>query len=145
MNVTREICPSELLLLDELSSGLDVIERERVYRLLSNEGKLTIFSTHIPDEAERIAQWLVILHQGRVLFSGTVGELKVSTGECYEITVSPVEAQRFIQQAKVSRVLHQDGCVRLRLMSKDVAGDGASLAEPSLEDAYLSLLAHFAE
>jgi ABC-2 type transport system ATP-binding protein len=66
----------ELLLLDELTSGLDVVERERVYRLLSERGQLTIFSTHILEEAERIADAIIVLHHGRILFHGTCAELK---------------------------------------------------------------------
>lgn len=65
----------ELLLLDELTSGLDVVERERVYRLLSERNKFTIFSTHILEEAECIANTIIVLHHGRILFHGTCAEL----------------------------------------------------------------------
>jgi ABC-type multidrug transport system ATPase subunit len=135
----------ELLLLDELSSGLDVIERQRVYRLLPNDGRLTLFSTHIPEEAERVAQTLIVLHQGQLVFSGTIAELKAMVGTCYEITVLPEEAQKFLQQAKVSRILHQDGCVTLRVVEPHFTGNAARPAEPSLEDAYLFLLSRLAE
>lgn len=132
----------QLLLLDELSNGLDVIERERVYRLLLSADRLVIFSTHIPEEAERIAKALIVLHRGRVLFSGSIDELKARAEPCYEITVLPSEVQRVVQQVKVSRILHQNGFATLRLMSSDPIGSMVHPVEPSLEDAYLFLLSH---
>lgn len=126
----------KVLLLDELSSGLDVIERERVYRLLPNDGKLTIFSTHLPDEAERIAKSVVILHQGRVLFSGTIAKLKALVGECPEI---------MLPTAEVQPLLHQDVRVTLRSTGQRKTSDTTRLVEPSLEDAYLFLLLCAAE
>jgi ABC-type multidrug transport system ATPase subunit len=135
----------KLLLLDELSSGLDVNERERVYRLLPGDNKLTLFSTHIPEEVERIAQRLVILHEGRIVFFGTVGALKASVETCYEISTSPREAQHIMQQTKVSRILHQDGCVTLRVMEHCTGSASAHPVEPSLEDAYFLLLSRLSE
>lgn len=130
----------KLLLLDELSSGLDVIERERVYRLLPNNDRLAVFSTHIPDEAERIAKSVVILHQGRVLFSGTIAELKSLVGECSEMTLSSAEAQPLLHQVGVSRIVHQNEYVTLRCTGKCKANGTTHRVEPSLEDAYLFLL-----
>lgn len=63
-------CP-KLLLLDELTRGLDVEERERVFALARKPvpGRLILYSTHEPTDAERIADRVVFLHQGRVIFS----------------------------------------------------------------------------
>ncbi|MFN8530791.1 MAG: ABC transporter ATP-binding protein [Anaerolineae bacterium] len=134
----------KLLLLDELSSGLDVIERERVNRLLPNDGRLTVFSTHIPDEAERIATSVVVLHQGRVLFAGTIAELKARVGECFETTLPTADAQLLLHEAGVSRMIHQNGSVTLRCSGGRKASDTTRLINPSLEDAYLFLLLHAA-
>lgn len=134
-----------LLLLDELSTGLDVIERERVYRLLPTDGRLTIFSTHLPDEAERIAKSVIILHQGRVLFSGTIAELKSVVGNCDEFTVSPTEAQPLFYHSGVGRLIHQNGYMTLHPAERCTTGETTRLVEPSLEDAYLFLLRCSAE
>lgn len=66
----------QLLLLDEPGNGLDIVERQRLYRLLSGQKRLTIFSTHAPDEAERLARFVIILHHGKILFQGAVDDLK---------------------------------------------------------------------
>lgn len=64
-------CP-DLLLLDELTSGLDVEERERVFALARQPvpGRLILYSTHEPAIASRTADRMIVLRQGRVIFSG---------------------------------------------------------------------------
>jgi len=44
-------------------------------RRLRDEGKSIFLSSHLLGELERVADWLVVLHQGRALFSGPAREL----------------------------------------------------------------------
>ncbi|HMN12854.1 MAG TPA: ATP-binding cassette domain-containing protein, partial [Bellilinea sp.] len=66
-----------LLLLDELTRGLDVEERERVFALArkSSSGRLIVFSTHDPPDVERFTEQAIVLQQGRVIFSGITEDL----------------------------------------------------------------------
>jgi ABC-2 type transport system ATP-binding protein len=66
-----------LLLLDELDHGLDVEERSRVLGLMRDRvpGRLILFSTHDLSFAESVADSVIILHEGQVLFSGGIGDL----------------------------------------------------------------------
>ena len=66
-----------LLLLDELTRGLDVEERERVFALArkSSSGRLIVFSTHDPPDVERFTEQAIVLQQGRVIFSGKTEDL----------------------------------------------------------------------
>lgn len=61
----------ELLLLDEPSSGLDpVIRRDilaAIVRTTADDGRTVLFSSHLLDEVERLADRVAILHEGRVL------------------------------------------------------------------------------
>jgi ABC-2 type transport system ATP-binding protein len=61
----------ELLVLDEPSSGLDpVIRRDilaAIVRTTTDEGRTVLFSSHLLDEVERLADRVAILHQGRIL------------------------------------------------------------------------------
>ncbi len=68
-----------LLLLDELTRGLDVDERERVFALArrSMPGRLILFSTHELTDAERIANRVIRLRQGQVSFFGAVDGLRL--------------------------------------------------------------------
>jgi len=66
-----------LLLLDELTRGLDVEVRERVLALARQPvpGRLILFSTHDPSDAGRLADHAIVLYQGQVIFAGKVGDL----------------------------------------------------------------------
>jgi len=68
-----------LLLLDEPTSGLDPVARREFLEILAHEGKrlghTALFSTHLVDEVEAIAQRVGILDQGRLLYQGPTASL----------------------------------------------------------------------
>jgi ABC-2 type transport system ATP-binding protein len=68
-----------LLFLDEPSVGLDVEAREAMWtvlRRLVSEGCSVVLTTHYLEEAERLADRVVVLSEGRVLTSGTVAQIR---------------------------------------------------------------------
>ncbi len=69
-----------LLLLDEPSSGLDAIARQEilgaVVRTVAEEGRTVIFSSHLLDEVERVADHVAMLHAGRVTLDMPMDALK---------------------------------------------------------------------
>ncbi|HSO82916.1 ribosome-associated ATPase/putative transporter RbbA [Thiocapsa sp.] len=73
----------ELLILDEPTSGVDPIARDRFWEqllLLSREQGVTIFiSTHFMNEAERCDR-ISLMHGGRVLAEGTPADIKARQG-----------------------------------------------------------------
>jgi ribosome-dependent ATPase len=73
----------ELLILDEPTSGVDPIARDRFWEqliILSREQGVTLFiSTHFMNEAERCDR-LSLMHAGRVLAQGTPADLMVAQG-----------------------------------------------------------------
>ncbi len=135
----------ELLLLDELSSGLDVVEREQVYRLLSNRNKLTIFSTHIAEEAERIAQTVIVLHEGKVGFCGTVNTLLASAANhVYEYQVTDEVIPEGLHNLVTTRIIPNGSSVLVRTIGK-LPQSTATPVAPTLEDAYLWLIQNLLE
>jgi ABC-2 type transport system ATP-binding protein len=70
----------DVLILDECTSGLDVVVRreflETVIDLVQCEGKTTLFSTHLVDEVERIADWVGLMDEGRLVFQMPMERLK---------------------------------------------------------------------
>jgi ABC-2 type transport system ATP-binding protein len=62
----------EALILDEPTSGLDPIEQEKIRSLIKNLSKKTtvIFSTHILSEVEEIADRLIIIKKGNIVYDG---------------------------------------------------------------------------
>lgn len=68
----------ELVFLDEPTAGLDPHVRHRVWdlvRSLRDAGVAVVLTTHSMDEAERLADHVVLLDAGRGVASGTVAEL----------------------------------------------------------------------
>nr|WP_246036182.1 ABC transporter ATP-binding protein [Sinomonas susongensis] len=68
----------EVVFLDEPSAGLDPQSRQVVFELireLRSQGLGIILTTHLLDDAERLADWVAILDRGRIVAEGTVAEL----------------------------------------------------------------------
>ncbi len=72
----------DLLILDEPSSGLDVVVREdilnTIIRTVSDDGRTVIFSSHLLEEVERMSDYITIIHAGRKQLEGSVEELRES-------------------------------------------------------------------
>jgi ABC-2 type transport system ATP-binding protein len=70
----------QLLVLDEPSSGLDPVVRRdilgAIIRTIAEEGRTVLFSSHLLDEVERVADRVAILHQGRLLLTAPMDEIK---------------------------------------------------------------------
>jgi len=81
-----------LLLLDEPTTGLDPAGRREVWdavRDLSATGTDVLLTTHYLDEADELADHVVVIDHGRVIASGTLGELKASVGrDVIEVAVA---------------------------------------------------------
>ena len=70
---------AELLILDEPTAGLDPVARDELLEILSEyiaggEGSV-LFSTHITADVERIADYVTVLHKGKVWFTGAKDDL----------------------------------------------------------------------
>lgn len=70
----------ELLILDEPSSGLDVVVRrdilDAVVRAVADDGRTVIFSSHLLDEVERMSDHVTLMQQGRVVLHGVLDEVR---------------------------------------------------------------------
>ena len=72
-----------VLLLDEPTSGLDVLGSQVVAEFIAHarsQGKAVLLTTHQLDEAERLCDRFGLLHRGRLVSSGSLGELQAATG-----------------------------------------------------------------
>jgi len=70
---------SELLILDEATSGLDPVVRDDILDMLldfvQDEEHSILMSSHITGDLEKIADYIVFIHEGRVVFSRPKDEL----------------------------------------------------------------------
>jgi ABC-2 type transport system ATP-binding protein len=72
-----------VLFLDEPTTGLDPVSRQRVWdavRQLVAEGVTVLLTTQYLEEADALADGIVVIDHGRVIASGTPRELKEASG-----------------------------------------------------------------
>lgn len=74
----------ELLLLDEPSSGLDPIVRRdilgAIMRTIADQGRTVLFSSHLLDEVEEVADHVTMISEGRIALSASLDAIKQSHG-----------------------------------------------------------------
>lgn len=84
----------QIAILDELTTGLDPHARREVWGLIESvrdSGVSILLVTHFMDEAERLADQVVIIDDGRVVASGTPAELTGEMREGYEFRMAFAE------------------------------------------------------
>jgi sodium transport system ATP-binding protein len=73
-----------VMIFDEPTAGLDILTAKNIINFIHScrdEGKCVLFSTHIMREAERIADRIVMIHQGKLLTEGSWQEMQDATGK----------------------------------------------------------------
>ncbi len=74
----------ELLLLDEPSSGLDPIVRRdilgAIIRTIAHEGRTVLFSSHLLEEVEQVADHVTMISHGTIALSAPLDAIKASHG-----------------------------------------------------------------
>ncbi|EMS72093.1 ABC transporter ATP-binding protein [Ruminiclostridium cellobioparum] len=71
---------AKLLILDEPTSGLDPVARDELLDILreyiSDGEKSVFFSTHITSDLEKVADYITLIDNGKVFFTGTKDDLE---------------------------------------------------------------------
>ena len=151
----------ELLFLDEPTTGLDPQARRRVWEIvedLKRAGRTVLLTTHYMDEAERLADELLILDHGRIIAQGTphaiVGSLHVDSIVRFVLGEAVVEPSDFTSLAGVASARRlEDGALSLSVrelhttvpaLLEWVRGHGHELTDlhthrPTLEDVFVAL------
>ncbi len=122
----------KILFLDEPTVGLDPHSRRKMWQFLSRINKehdCTIFlTTHYIEEAERLAQRVIFIEQGKIITEGTPELLKTNVGQ-YVLDIQREE----IQQEFFS--LREEALLRL----KEISDVPVSIRETTLEDVFLTM------
>jgi daunorubicin resistance ABC transporter ATP-binding subunit len=152
-----------VLLLDEPTTGLDPRTRHELWDVvdeLRRDGTTILLTTQYLDEADRLAQRIVVVDHGRVVADGTAAELKAAIGhELLVVRVAdPAEtgdalatladldtsaepqvdrAAGELRLAVAGPAASAEAVRRLDAVSLPVAG--IELQEPSLDDVFLTL------
>ncbi|MHC3461795.1 ABC transporter ATP-binding protein [Streptomyces flavovirens] len=74
---------NDLIVLDEPTTGMDVTARQAFWATMREQadaGRTVLFATHYLEEADAIADRVLVLHKGRLLADGTAAEIKAKAG-----------------------------------------------------------------
>lgn len=160
------IASPPVIFLDEPTTGLDPRSRltmwEMIRKLVKEEKTTILLTTQYMDEADQLADRILVIDQGKVIAEGTADTLKTKVGsdrlELVFNKKSDVEkAQEIIKadsmQADLERrtlsFATKGGVKQLRkilelLADNNVAVESVSLHRPTLDDVFLSLTGHTA-
>lgn len=130
----------KILVLDEPTAGLDPGERIRFRNLISelSENRLVLLSTHIVSDVEFIANKIMLMKNGRFIFTGTSEELISSMEEdVFICTVPRRKVDDYLKKYLVANVKTMSQKAQLRILSKRPPAEDAVREEATLEDAFL--------
>jgi daunorubicin/doxorubicin transport system ATP-binding protein len=157
----------QLMFLDEPTTGLDPRSRNQVWeiaRALAAEGTTILLCTQYLEEADQLADGIVVIDRGRVIAEGTPAQLKssVGTGSLHVRLLDPdrrAEAAGVLERAVGPVTLAPDpaalsvscsdaGRAAMAVGDLGRAGIGIadfSLDQPSLDEVFLALTGHGAD
>lgn len=124
----------DFAVLDEPTAGLDAQSRVAVHDLVEaqvDRGAAVLLSTHDMAEAQRVADRVLVLNAGRIIFDGTAPQLRERVGDFAQIT--------WIENG--ARHVHSTNDAEGFMRTLDLARiSNLEVTRPNLEDAYLDLL-----
>lgn len=130
-----------LLIVDEPTAGLDPVERNRFYNLLSEVGEQTIviLSTHIVDDVKQLCTRMAIINQGKVVIQGNPIEImETLQGRLYEKTIHKNELEQYKKEYQVISDRLYLGKQIVHVVSDTHPGTHFKPVEANLEDVYMS-------
>jgi ABC-2 type transport system ATP-binding protein len=151
----------DVIFLDEPTTGLDPASRIGMWEIvetLVGDGTTVLLTTQYLDEADRLADSITVLAQGKVVASGTATELKSQVGKRTVVVTladagDATSAVAALERAGLQPVLDSERnavitpversaelAVVVRALDQDsIEVAELALTEPTLDDVYLSL------
>lgn len=142
----------DLIFLDEPTVGLDIEARRGLWqqiRSLKERGKTVLLTTHYLEEADALADRVIVINKGHVVSEGTPAEIKRMSGGRRIKCVTDLKDAFLAALESVTNVertgdivtvtaTNAEAVVRTMLLH-DERLSGLEIASPALEDAFLAL------
>jgi ABC-2 type transport system ATP-binding protein len=142
----------DLVFLDEPTVGMDIEARRGLWqqiRSLKQRGKTVLLTTHYLEEADALADRVIVINKGHVVSEGTPAEIKRMSGgkrikcatqlsDAYLLGLEGVTAVERSGAFVTVTATDAESVVRSMLL-EDERLTGLEIASPALEDAFLAL------
>jgi ABC-2 type transport system ATP-binding protein len=142
-----------VLFLDEPTTGLDIEARQglwRAIRELVDDGCAVLLTTHYLEEAEALADRVVVLHRGRIAAQGSVQAIRSHVSQRRIRCVSTLSTDVLAAWPQVQQVERRGGRIELvvgedaeavvrRLLAEDGGLHELEVQRAGLADAFLEL------
>jgi ABC-2 type transport system ATP-binding protein len=139
----------ELLILDEPSSGLDAVVRRdilnAIVRTVADDGRTVIFSSHLLEEVERMSDHITMLHDGRVMLSGALEDVRHSYQRSHVRFVESFDHPPALDAALVMEgggrtwsVVHSGSLEKFRHSVLTLGGEVVESRDATLEEIFLA-------
>ncbi len=142
----------DILFLDEPTVGLDVESRRVLWdeiRKLIARGKTVLLTTHYLEEADALADRVVVINRGEIIAEGTPAEIKASTAGRRIRCVSSLDIETVRSLPGVNDVRRDRDALEIRaasaepilreLLARDAGLSGVEVTSAGLEEAFLAL------
>jgi ABC-2 type transport system ATP-binding protein len=142
----------DIVFLDEPTVGLDVEARRMLWeqiRKLVSRGKTILLTTHYLQEADALADRVIVINQGQIIAEGTPAEIKAQTSgkkiRCVsQLPIEVVRAFPGVLEVKVDREAIEINAknaeiVVHELLLRDASLSGLEVTSAGLEEAFLAL------
>ncbi len=142
----------DLVFLDEPTVGMDIEARRGLWtqiRTLADRGKTVLLTTHYLEEADALADRIIVIDKGRVVAEGTPAEIKSQSAGRTIRCVTQLSSTFLWRLPSVTAVEQTRGLTVVTAMAaetvlramllEDPTLSGLEVASPALEDAFLAL------
>jgi len=122
-----------VLLLDEPLTGLDPIARQdmiELIRRLGEQGVAVVISSHVLHELQTVASRVVLIHQGRLLASGSIAEIRQQLNDRPRRVALATEQPRVLAR----RLFEQEGITSVAIKGArvEISTSGGALVDDFL-------------
>jgi ABC-2 type transport system ATP-binding protein len=145
----------DLLILDEPTVGMDVEARRNFWRSMRefvDTGRTVLFATHYLEEADQVAERIVVLAAGRVVAQGTGDQIRSCVaGRTITLAATGLDSTSLgglpgvvaVENVGARWQLHSTDSDRtLRVLLRDDRVHDVEVTAAKLEDAFLAITAH---
>lgn len=126
---------AEILILDEPTSGIDPFDRNEIMELIQeymlDENHTVIFSTHVTSDLDKIADYIVMIEDGKIKLDEEKGALT----EKYRL----VQCDKLTPEMEWSAIGLKEGMFGYSFLTKnlDISGDGVKVKVPTIEEIFV--------